>query len=108
MFQPLDHLCGPPLDHSGQLSVFLVLGTPDLDAVFQMGPLEGRVEGDNHLTGPAGHPTSDGTQDTTGLPGSKSTLLAHVKFFINQDSKFSRNYSPNLYTYLGLPQTKQS
>ena len=42
-----------------------------------MEPHEGRVEKDNH-------PSSDGAQDTIGLPSCKSTLLAHVKFFIHQ------------------------
>ena len=51
---------------------FLCWGPPDLDTVLQMGPHEGRVEGDK---GPAGHPSSDGTQDTTGVLGCKCTWL---------------------------------
>jgi len=49
------------------------------------GSHEGRVEGDNQLHVLAGHLSSDGTQDTISFPGCKCTLLAHFKFFINQD-----------------------
>jgi len=34
--------------------VFLVLGTPDLDAVLQMEPYKSRVEEDNNLPLPVG------------------------------------------------------
>ena len=67
-----------------KLHLFPVLGAPDLDAVLQMVPHEGRVERHNHLLRPAGHP-SDAAQDTFGLMGCKCTLLAHVKLFICQD-----------------------
>jgi len=50
-----------------------------------MGPHRERVEGNNHLSVPAGHPTSDGAQNTICFLSCKSTLLAHVKFFILQD-----------------------
>ena len=73
-----DHLCGSPLDPLQQLSVFLLLEAPHLDAVFQMGPHKSRVEGDNHLPVPASHPSSDGAQDTICFPTCKGTLLAHV------------------------------
>ena len=81
----MHHLHGPLLHALGKLDIFPVLGAPDLDRVLQMGPHEGREEEDNHLLVPAGHPSSDGTRDTIGLPGCKHTLLAHVKFFISQD-----------------------
>ena len=74
-------------------------------------PHESSAEGDNHLTHPAGHPSSDAAQDAAGLPGCKCTLLAHVKLFICRTIKsfstglLSRS-SPSLYTYLGLPQPK--
>ena len=64
-----------------------MLGAPDLDVVPQMRPHEGRAEGDSHLLHPAGHFSSEGTQDTIGLSGCRYTLLAHVKFFINQDTQ---------------------
>jgi len=44
-----DHLHGPFLDALQQLHIFLVLDAPDLDAVLQVRPHEGRIEGDNHL-----------------------------------------------------------
>ena len=47
VLQPLDHLHGPALDPVQELHVLLLLGAPVLDAVFHLGPHEGRVEGDN-------------------------------------------------------------
>ncbi|XP_072203490.1 multidrug resistance-associated protein 1-like isoform X2 [Excalfactoria chinensis] len=44
------------------------MGAPDLEAVLQMGPHKHKLERDNHLPVPAGHPSSVGAQDTTGLP----------------------------------------
>ena len=38
VLQPSDCLCDPLLDTLQQLHIFPVLGTPDLDAVLQMGP----------------------------------------------------------------------
>ena len=52
-----------------------------------MGPHKGRIEGDNPLPVPAGHPSRDPAQDTVSLPGYKHTLLAHFKFFTNQDPR---------------------
>lgn len=43
-----------------QLHIFPVLWTPDLDMVLQMGPHKGRVEGDNPLFLPVGHPSFEG------------------------------------------------
>ncbi|KAK4807117.1 hypothetical protein QYF61_018458 [Mycteria americana] len=40
VLQPSDHLRGPPLDPLQQVHVFLVLGTPELDAVLQSLPLD--------------------------------------------------------------------
>ena len=56
LLQPSGHLSDPPLDPLQQLSVFLILGAPYLDTVLQMGPHKSRIEGDNHLPLPAGHP----------------------------------------------------
>ncbi|KAK4811172.1 hypothetical protein QYF61_019803 [Mycteria americana] len=64
--------------------VFLVLGTPKLDAVLQVGSQESGVEGENHLPRPAGHASFDAAQDTIGFLGCECTLLAHVQFFIHQ------------------------
>jgi len=66
VLQPSDHLCCPTLDPLQQLCIPPVLGAPGLDTVLQMGPYEGRVEGDNHLPVPAGHPCFDAAQDTVG------------------------------------------
>ncbi|KAK4823229.1 hypothetical protein QYF61_027570, partial [Mycteria americana] len=41
VFQPSDHFHGPPLDPLQQVHVFLVLGTPELDAVLQAQEVEG-------------------------------------------------------------------
>jgi len=85
MLQPFDNLSGPPLDPFQQLHILLVLRSPGLDALLQMGPHKGRAEGDNHLPLSAGHPSCDAAQVTVDLLGCKRMLLAHVKFFIYQD-----------------------
>ena len=46
VLQSLDLLHGPPLDPLQKLHIFPLLRAPDLDAVFQLGPHEGRVEGE--------------------------------------------------------------
>ncbi|KAK4810951.1 hypothetical protein QYF61_013359 [Mycteria americana] len=84
VFQPSDHFCGPPLDPLQQACVFLVLGTPELDAVLQVGSHQSRVGGQNHLPRPAGHASFDAAQDTIGFLGCEYTLLAHVQLFIHQ------------------------
>ena len=66
VLQPSGHLHGPPLDPVQNLHIFPVLGALVLDA-------DGTVSS-------SGHPTSDGTQDTVGLPGCKCSLLVYVKF----------------------------
>ena len=73
VLQSSNHLHGPSLNPLQKLSVFPVLEVPDLDAVLQMGTHKGRVERDNHLLLPAGHPSSNAAWDTIGLPGCKST-----------------------------------
>lgn len=44
----------------------------------------------NQLPFPAGHPPSEGVQDTFGPLGCKRTLLAHVQLFIHQDHLLHR------------------
>ncbi|KAK4810921.1 hypothetical protein QYF61_013329 [Mycteria americana] len=61
VFQPSDHFHGPPLDLLQQVHVFLVLRTPELDAVLQVG----RERRYNWLL------------------GCKRTSLAHVQLFIH-------------------------
>mgnify|MGYP001857004296 CR=1 FL=1 len=55
VLQPSDHLHGSPLDSLQQVHVLFVLGSPELDAVIQVGSHESRVMGQNHLPQPAGH-----------------------------------------------------
>ncbi|RMC21736.1 hypothetical protein DUI87_02605 [Hirundo rustica rustica] len=59
--------------------VFLVLRTPDLDTVLQVGSHEGRVERENPLPRPAGHTSLDAAQDVVGLLGYECMLLAYVQ-----------------------------
>ena len=83
VLQPSDRLGGSPLDLLQQLYTPPVLETPDLDAVLQIGPHMGRVEGDNHLPHSTGHLSFDTAQSTADLLGCKSTLLALVQVFIH-------------------------
>jgi len=64
----------PPLDPLQQPHVFPVLGAPGLDAVLQMGPHEGRAEGDNPLPARC-QPSVGAAQGAGGLPGCERTLL---------------------------------
>ena len=50
-----------------QVHVCLILGTPKMDAVLQVGFHRRRVEGQNELPCPAGHTSLYIGQDTTGL-----------------------------------------
>jgi len=83
MLQPSNLLHGPLLDLIQQLHVFLVLGAPGLDTVLQMGPYNGKAEGDNHLLHPAGHFSFDAAQDAVGLLSCRHTLPAHVLLFVH-------------------------
>ena len=85
VLQHSDHLCGPPLDPLQHLHALFELGAPGQTAVLQVRPHKGRVERDNALPLPAGHPSFDAAQDTAGLLVSKSTLLAHIQLFIHQN-----------------------
>ncbi|KAK4828118.1 hypothetical protein QYF61_023916 [Mycteria americana] len=67
-----------------QVHVFPMLRAPELDAVLQVGSHQSGVEGQNHLPQPAGHASFDAAQDTVGLLGCESTLLAHIQLFIHQ------------------------
>lgn len=85
LLQPSNHPHGPLLDPLQQLHIFLALEAPDLNVVLQVEPHEGRVERDNHLPLPDGHPFSDGTQDTICFLIYKSILVAYVQYFIHCD-----------------------
>ncbi|KAK4831140.1 hypothetical protein QYF61_015443 [Mycteria americana] len=84
VFQPSDHLRGPPLDLLQQVHVLLMLGVPELKAVLQVGSHKSEVERENHLPRPAGHTSFDAAQDTVGFLGCKGTLSGHVELLINQ------------------------
>jgi len=51
-----------------------------LDAVLQMGPHEGRIEGDNPLSLLAGHPSCDAAQDTADLPAACTHCWLMLRF----------------------------
>jgi len=57
VLQPFDDLCGPPLDPLQKFYFSPVLSDPGLDTVLQMRAQKARVEEDNHLPLPAGHPS---------------------------------------------------
>ena len=78
-----DHFCGLSLDLLQQLHVFSLLRAPELDTVLQVGSQQREVEGQNHLSQPAGH-AFDAAQDTVGLLDCERTLLGHVELLINQ------------------------
>ncbi|KAK4825745.1 LOW QUALITY PROTEIN: hypothetical protein QYF61_002184 [Mycteria americana] len=84
VLQPSGHFCGPPLDPLQQLHVLLVLRTPELDAVLQVGSHQSRAEGQNPLPRPAGHASFDAAQDAVGFLHCECTLSAHVQLFIHQ------------------------
>ncbi|KAK4807044.1 hypothetical protein QYF61_018385 [Mycteria americana] len=71
---------GTPLDEQPQL----VLRTPELDAVLQVGSHQSGIEEQNHLPRLAGHASFDAAQDAVGFLGCKHTLTAHVQLFIYQ------------------------
>lgn len=57
----------------------------DLNAVFQIGPLEDRAEGNNHFPLPFGYSSFEAVQDAVDIPYYKSTLLSHGKLFIQHN-----------------------
>lgn len=67
------------------LHILLVLRSPDLDSILQMGLHKGGVERGDHLPLTSGHPSFDATQHTDGFLGCKCILLTHVKLFIHMD-----------------------
>jgi len=56
-----------------------MLGAPGLDTALQMGPHKSRAEGNSSVSLPAGCTSFVAAQDTVGLLGCKSTLLARVQ-----------------------------
>jgi len=118
VLQLSDQLNGPPLDRLQKLHVFPELEASGLNAVIQMGPHKGRVQGDNHLTCTAGHPPVDTAQDTVGLAvGAQSWFMLSFYIYIFIYTRTLKSFSagllsrisfPSLYSYLGLPQPKWS
>lgn len=82
---PLSTFVAPLWTRSEKINILLVLGGPDLDALLQVGPQKGKIEGDNPLPYPAGHSSVDAAQDSVGILACKHALLAHFKLFIHQN-----------------------
>ncbi|PKU44925.1 hypothetical protein llap_4769 [Limosa lapponica baueri] len=59
----------PSPDLLQHLNVFPGVRGPKLDIVFEVGPHQCRVQGDNHFPSPAGHSIPDTGQDAVGLLG---------------------------------------
>lgn len=70
ILQLCDHLYASPLGPLRQLHILLVLGASGLGVVLQMRAHKDRVEGNNHLPHPEGHPTLDAAQATVAFSGS--------------------------------------
>ncbi|PKU42315.1 rna-directed dna polymerase from mobile element jockey-like [Limosa lapponica baueri] len=81
---PLDDLCGPPLDSFQQIHVLPMLRTSELDAVLQVESHQSRVEGQNHLPQPAGRNSFDAAQDAVVWLGCQHTMLAHVELLVHR------------------------
>lgn len=76
------------------LHTFLVLGTPDLNAVLQMVPLEGTTEEDINLRLPVGHPAIDEAWLIPRFSAIRTSKSSAGLLFIHSPS--------SLYTYLRL------
>ncbi|KAF1467595.1 Interphotoreceptor matrix proteoglycan 1, partial [Megadyptes antipodes antipodes] len=74
----------PSLDTLQHLKVLLVVRGPKLNTVFEVQPHQGRVQGHDHFPTPAGHTSSDTSQDALGLLGCLGTLPAHVQPTVDQ------------------------
>jgi len=66
MLQAIYRLCGPLVDSSWEIPVFLELGSPELDTVVQTWPHQGRVGGEDQIPRRAGHALFNAPQDPTG------------------------------------------
>ncbi|KAK4827101.1 hypothetical protein QYF61_014203 [Mycteria americana] len=75
LLQTLHQLRCPSLDSLQHLNVSLGVRGPKLNAVF---------EGDDHFPSPAGHTSSNTSQDAIGLLGHLGTLLAHIQAAVDQ------------------------
>ena len=86
VFHLSDHFCGHLLDLFQQDHILLVLRTPELDTVLQVGSHQSTISLQNHLAWSADLASFDVAQDTVGFLGCKNSLVAHVQFFIYQYS----------------------
>ncbi|PKU30089.1 hypothetical protein llap_19607 [Limosa lapponica baueri] len=74
-----------PLPFSGPAPQCLFCGKgPKLDTVFEVGPHQCPVQGDDHYPSPAGHTVPARGQDAVGLLGHLGTLLAPVQPTVGQ------------------------
>lgn len=78
------HPRGPPLDSFQCAQVSLVLGGPD--PALQVRPHHSWVEGEDHLSWPAGSTLPNATQDTISCFCSKGTLLFRVQVGVHQET----------------------
>ncbi|KAK4807471.1 hypothetical protein QYF61_008239 [Mycteria americana] len=84
VLQTLPQLRCPSLDTLQPLNVSLEVRGPALNTAFEVRPHQCPVQGHSHCPAPAGHTTSDTSQDATGLLGHLGPLLAHIQAAVNQ------------------------
>ena len=93
MLHSLNQLCGSALDSLKQFLVFLELRGSELDAVFQMRSHQGRVEGEENLSGPTNHNPPNTPHGAIDLLGHKGTVLAHGHPAVHQDPQVPFPYA---------------
>lgn len=69
-------------------------GDPDLGTAHQVRPRQCWAEGNDHLSWPAGDALPNAAKNTTGLLGSKGTLLTRVQFGVRQDPRVLFCWTP--------------
>ena len=81
MLQSPPHPHSPALGSLQYLLIFLQLGSPALDTGLQMGPHQGRVDGEENLPRPAGHTPLDAPQDPIGLLGIMVKIIQKLELY---------------------------
>lgn len=94
------YLDGPPLNLVQLVHVSLGLGSPGLSLVFHVQPLQYHVEGNKHISQPAGCAGAKAAQHEVHLCCCKGSLLTLVQFVVHQGLTPS---IPNLCYSTGLP-----
>ncbi|KAK4807409.1 LOW QUALITY PROTEIN: hypothetical protein QYF61_001172 [Mycteria americana] len=84
VLQTLPQLRCPSLDTLQPLNVSLGARGPALNTAFEVRPHQCPVQGHGHCPAPAGHMTSDTSQDAIGLLGHLGPLLAHIQAAVDQ------------------------